>query len=238
MTEPDASLSLFQKRFADVRAQFSALVGRIPDFKDMLRKSTGASDGKQQLEKKPFDISSLVPGALRKTLDLDIRVQEAPRYFGGAIMEKALATLDKSAMIIIGVLWSVAIVAMVLAFMAVKQANELKVKAETARSLEPILPQITRAPLSKEQYEPLVARLKKQFPTLSFETTNKPTLRVFSNQGEDFMTWLNAVSYTDSIVPSIRWSISFFCVGMECSDDKVMQAELAAETINITQPAH
>lgn len=201
---------------------------------DFFKKLAAPAEKKTPLAKS-FVLADLVPKALRNAFDFDIRVKESPRYFIGDVMEKAFAALDKATMLIIGVTWLVAVVALGVAFIAVKQAGDLKVKVETARALEPALPKINRTALGKEQYEPLAARLRKQFPTLAFEVTNRPTLRVSTLNGDDFMTWMNAVSYTDSMVPAIRWTLSFLCVGGECPEEKIMQAELTAEIINISQ---
>lgn len=172
-----------------------------------------------------------------KSLALNLRMGEISRYFSSnALIERALTSLDKSALLIIGVSWAVALAATGLAYMGVKEASALKVKTETVRALEPVLPKVNRVLLSKEQYMPLTERLKKQFPEVQFEITARPALRIYSNKGEQFIDWLNAVSYTDSMVPSIRWSLVSFCVGTECSGEFIMQAELVAEAINITQP--
>ncbi|NDE90687.1 MAG: hypothetical protein EB059_06065 [Alphaproteobacteria bacterium] len=176
------------------------------------------------------------PFKLPKALALDVRFKEAPRYFSGSIFEKVLMTFDKSTLAIIGVAWLAAMIAVAIAFVSVKEMSQLKLKIEIARALDPVLPKIVRAPLSKDDYAPLLARLKKQFPAVNIEITNKPTLRIQSNNPDDFITWLNAISYTDSMVSTVRWTISSFCVGSECTDNGVMQAELAAEKINITQP--
>ncbi len=171
-----------------------------------------------------------------KAFSLDLRVKEIGRYFSGAVFEKAMVTIDKSTLLIIGVAWAVAMVSIGLAFAAVKDTAQLKLKTEVARALDPILPKIVRLPLTKEQYVPLLARLKKQFPTVIFDITGKPTLRLQSSNPEEFMNWLNAVSYMDSMVSTVRWTLTEFCVGVECPGEGLMQAELTAEAINITQP--
>ena len=98
------------------------------------------------------------------------------------------------------------------------------------------MPRITRNPLSKEQYDPLLARIKKQFPGLTYEITGKPSLRIISNSGEMFNIWLNAIGYTDGMLPSVRWNLVMFCAGSECPGEGLMQAELVAENVSITQP--
>ncbi len=165
-----------------------------------------------------------------------VRVNEISRYFSGDILEKAILTIDKSTALIIGTAWLVAMVAMGIAFVAVRDTAQLKLKVEVASALDPVLPKIVRMPLNKEQYEPLLQRLKKQFPTLAIEISAKSTLRVQSNNSDEFMAWLNAVNYVDSMVSTVRWTLTTFCVGVECPGDNVMQAELTAEAINITQP--
>ncbi len=173
---------------------------------------------------------------LPKALSLDVRMNEISRYFTGGIVEKALTTIDKSTLLIIGTAWIVATISMGLAFAAVRDTSQLKLKVDVARALDPVLPKIMRLPLSKDQYDPLLQRLKKQFPTLAIEVTQKPTLRIISNNSDEFMSWLNAVSYVDSMISTVRWTLTSFCVGTECPGDNIMQAELTAESINITQP--
>lgn len=173
---------------------------------------------------------------LPKAFDLGIRTDETGRYFSGKVMEDALASLDKASLLIIGVVWLVALLACGAAYLAVKDAAALKVKTETARALEPILPKVNRLPLSKDQYEPLVTRLKKQFPVITFEVSPKPSLLIKTNDSDNFLTWLNAIGYTDSMIPSIRWTMVSFCAGPECPGDFVMQADVAAEAINIAKP--
>ena len=174
--------------------------------------------------------------AMPKGMSVDLRMSEVGKYFTGSILEKVITTIDKSTLLIIGVVWLAALVSMGLAFSAVRDTAQLKLKADVARALDPILPRIIRTPLTKDQYDPLVLRLTKQFPTLSISVTNKPSLMVQSNNPDEFITWLNSVSYVDSMVSTVRWTLTMFCVGSECPGDNVMQAELNAESINITQP--
>jgi hypothetical protein len=181
--------------------------------------------------KKPKAAANLLKGMM-----LDMRAGEVSRYFSASVIEKAVQSFDKSALIIIGVSWFVAMASIGLAFIGVKEAAAVKIKVDTARALEPILPKINRILLGKDQYDPLVARLKKQFPDVLFDVTGKPSLRIYSNKPEEFIGWLNAVSYTDSMVPSVRWSLVNLCVGTECPGDFVMSAEVVAEAINIAQP--
>jgi hypothetical protein len=173
--------------------------------------------------------------SLPKAMRLDLRVGEASRYFKGGILEKALLSIDKATLWIIGISWLVALVAMVMAFMSVRGVADIKVKVETAKALEPIVPRIVRQPLAREQYEPLASRIKKEYPGLTYETTGRPSLRIVSNNGEEFRSWLNALGYADSLSPGVRWNLIFFCAGAECPGQGVMQADLVAETITISQ---
>jgi hypothetical protein len=177
-----------------------------------------------------------MPGnvGLPKKLSLDLRMGEASRYFSGSVFEKAMVSLDKITLWIVCVTWVVALAAMGGAYMAVKTAGGLKIQAEAARAQEPPVPVISRLPLNKEQYIPLVDRVKKQFPGLTYEITNKPSLRITSINGDMFNGWLNAIGYTDSMVPTIRWNMVMFCAGTECPGEGLMQSELVAETINIS----
>jgi hypothetical protein len=189
-----------------------------------------------QKEPAPKKDTAYISAFLEKNFKLDLRVKDASSYFSGAIFEKALSSLDRSTLLIIGVAWLVALTACGLAFITTREAAELKMRAETARALEPILPKINRLLLTKEQYEPLTVRLKKQFPAITFEVSGKPTLQIKSNDASQFMDWLNAVSYVDSMVPSIRWTLIYMCVGPECPGEHLMLADLTAEAINIAQP--
>lgn len=189
-----------------------------------------------QLQQDKVDASRNSLRQFFEKIGFDLKVKETPSYFSTAVMEKALTTFDKAAVIIIGVSWLVALVVMGLTYVAVRDAADLKAKAETARGLEPVLPKIVRLPLLRGQYDPILARLKKQFPTLTFDITSTPGLKISSSNPEEYMNWLNAISYMDSMISTVRWTLSTFCVGMECPGEAVMQTELTAEAINITQP--
>lgn len=171
-----------------------------------------------------------------KGMSVDLRMNETGKYFSAGIFEKVITTIDKSTLLIIGVIWLAALVSMGLAFTAVRDTSQLKLRADVARALDPILPRIIQTPLTKDQYDPLLLRLRKQFPTLAISVTNKPALSILSNNSDEFITWLNSVSYVDSMVSTVRWTLTSFCVGSECPGDNIMQAELTAESINITQP--
>lgn len=183
----------------------------------------------------PMPVLQKLRLAMPKGMSVELRMSEVGKYFSGSIFEKAITTIDKSTLLIIGVVWLAAVISMGLAFTAVRDTAQLKLKADVARALDPVLPKIVRLSLSKEQYEPLAARLKKQFPSLLIDITSKPILRVQSNNPDDFMNWLNAVSYVDSMVSTIRWTLTTLCVGSECPGEGLMQAELSAESINITK---
>ncbi len=172
--------------------------------------------------------------SLQSAARLDLRMGEVSRYFSGAVFQKAAAMLDKATLWIILITWIVATLSIGAAFMSVRAAADLKMKADTARALQPVIPKITRAPLTRGQYMPLYERIKKEFPTLTFEVTARPGLRIFSNNGDDFSSWLNAIGFADSMVPTIRWDMIFFCAGTECPGTPLMAAELVAETITIT----
>ncbi len=174
--------------------------------------------------------------AMPKGMSVDLRMGEVAKYFSGNVFEKVIATLDKTTLLIIGTAWLAAIVSMGLAFVAVRDTSQLKLKVDVARALDPVLPKIVRMPLTKDQYDPLLQRLRKQFPKLAIDITLKPTLHIQSNNPDEFITWLNAVSYVDSMISTVRWTLTTFCVGVECPTDNVMEAELTAESINITQP--
>lgn len=198
----------------------------FPDLKKMSLAKNMASDESAQA----------VATSLGKKMGLDLRFNEIGRYLSSTIFEKAVQTIDKSALVIVGVSWLVAFAALGMAFLSVREAAALKVKVETAKALEPALPKISRALLNKDQYQPMIDRLKKQFPTISFDITAKPSLRIYTNKSEEFMNWINAVSYTDSMVSAVRWTLTSMCVGAECPGEFVMSAELVAEMITITNP--
>jgi hypothetical protein len=191
---------------------------------------------KKRAEKVEKILRPKQPVRLPKHLALDMRVGEIGRYFSGDIFQKAMLSMDKATLLIIGSAWLAALVVSGFAFMSIKDLGQLKIKTETARALDPVLPKIVRLPLGKEQYEPLLQRLKKQFPMVQLEITGKPNLKIQNNNPDAFMDWLNAISYVDGMVSTVRWTMTSFCVGVECTGDALMQAELTAEAINITQP--
>jgi hypothetical protein len=208
-------------------------LNKKPALIDLDQDQQGQSES-NPIKESPEAFSKATSGA-KKFFALDLRVKESSRYFSGSVLSKAFGSLDKSMGLIIGISWFVALAVTGIAIISVRDATSLKIKVETARALDPIIPKIDRISLLKEQYEPLVKRIKKQFPTILFEITSTPSLLIKSNQGDDFVTWLNAVSYADSLVPSIRWTLTRFCVGVECAGDFMMTADIKAESINIVK---
>ncbi len=124
--------------------------------------------------------------ALPKKLNLDLRLGEVSRYFSGSVFEKVMGSLDKATLWIIIVTWAVTLAAMGGAYMAVKTAGSLKLQAEVARAQEPPVPKVSRTLLSKDQYDPLLVRIKKQFPTLTYDVTQRPSIRIYSKQRREF----------------------------------------------------
>jgi len=153
------------------------------------------------------------------------------RVFNPAFISKILKTFDKATMLIVSVSWGGSLFLMLFALYTVNLSVTAKREVYEAAAMEPSLPKImTRKPENSE-IKPLVDRLQKRFPDISFSLSNEQALTVSAVDGAKFRTWLTVLSYIDTISPQYRWQMKDFCVGVQCKASTPMRAILTAQKI-------
>ncbi len=151
-----------------------------------------------------------------------------------ALINRALRTFDKATMVVVSATWGGAVLLMLFALYTVNLSVSAKKQVVEAAAREPSLPKIvTRKPESSEM-NPLLERLQKRFPEITFNLSNDLSLTVSAVDGARFRTWLTVLSYIDTISPQFRWEMKEFCVGVQCKASVPMRAILAPKKITFT----
>lgn len=151
------------------------------------------------------------------------------KAFSPRVFNRAIQAFDKATIVIVASSWGGALLIMIFALYTLSLSATAKRETLEAAAMEPTLPKIvTRSP-NKQDMEPLVQRLEKRFPDISFRLGTDRTLTISARTGNRFRTWLTVLSYVDTISPWFRWRIKDFCVGGSCSSGTPMIAVLKAE---------
>lgn len=159
------------------------------------------------------------------------------KAFVPGIMARAVHTFDRAMVFVVLTCWGAALLVMAGALYTLHMSMIAKKEALEALAQEPGLPKIvTKAPTLKE-LEPLIDRMKKLFPEISFVMPRgDSTLTVTASSPNHFRLWLTVLSYIDTISPQYRWSLKEFCVGSRCDRTTPMRAILTAEKISFSAP--
>ncbi|HAX91746.1 MAG TPA: hypothetical protein DCY07_06020 [Rhodospirillaceae bacterium] len=153
------------------------------------------------------------------------------------LLNKVIQTFDKGTMVIVASSWGVAVLLMSFALYTVHLSVTARRSAIEAAAQEPALPKLVARPPESKELMPIVERMKKRFPDITFNVSGDQSLTVSANEGPKFRTWLGVLSYIDTVSPQYRWQIKEFCVGMQCSAAMPMRAILIAQKITFTTTA-
>ncbi|MDD3183233.1 MAG: hypothetical protein PHD48_10590 [Alphaproteobacteria bacterium] len=156
------------------------------------------------------------------------------RAFVPRMVNRAVHTFDKATIVIVSSCWGGAILIMLFALYTINMSIVAKRQVIEAAAAEPSLPQLVSRPPELSELKPIVDRLQKRFPEISFSLGNDRALTVSAQQGAKFRTWLTVLSYIDTISPQYRWQIREFCVGGKCSSSIPMKAVLVAQKISFS----
>lgn len=159
-----------------------------------------------------------------------LRALVSPEYLG-----RAMRALDRATLVIIGVVWFSAILMMGIAIYTSVKANKARQQTEEAAAVEPIVPQTSRAVVSRAELEKLAERLRNRFDKISFNAMPDNTLEITSSEAGLYLDWLAALSYLDTIAPQVRWAIRDLCVGSECGGT-LMRAAVSGERVTFKMP--
>lgn len=158
------------------------------------------------------------------------------KAFAPRVLTKALRTFDGSLMIIVSVCWGGALLVMLFALYTVHLSVVAKREVVEAAATAPALPQMSMGAPNAKEMTPIMERLQKRFPDLSFTLEKDLSLSVSAADGTKFRTWLTVLSYVDTISPQYRWQIADLCVGGQCGSSALMRANLLPKKITFTAP--
>ncbi|MDD3030097.1 MAG: hypothetical protein PHS57_07450 [Alphaproteobacteria bacterium] len=158
------------------------------------------------------------------------------RVFSPRVVYMAIKSFDRSTAVIIGLAWAVACLMLFFASLSIRGVVDSKREALLALAQEPVLPKITTAPIRLNNIEPILSRLKRQFPEINIDQREGKFLTLRSNDGALFHQWISALSYIDSMTPEIRWDLREFCVGACGGGGGLMSATLVGREVSISLP--
>jgi len=149
---------------------------------------------------------------------------------------RALKALDRMAVAMMLTSWIGAVVLMGFALYTANSASKARQAAEVAGAIEPIVPMLQRAALPKAELEEYAVMLRGRFVKISFNALPDNGLEVASTEGQDYLDWLAALSYLDTMAPQVRWAVRDMCVGPECGVGAVMRAVVTGERVTFKVP--
>jgi len=149
------------------------------------------------------------------------------------IATKALAALDKSTAVVVGICWLAALILLFLAVSEVHNAAAIKKEAAEAVAVEPVLPVATTTGLAGREGPLILERLQRQFPDIKFDLDGNVII-VKSDDGSKFHLWITAISYIDTMAPQFRWNLRDLCVG-HCGSS-LMAASITGQRVVFSLP--
>ena len=152
------------------------------------------------------------------------------------LMNKAVKVFDNAMLVVVGAAWTAALLLLLFTIYTVNATVKERRALLEAEASEPIVPNIVAKSPDTGEIQPIVGRLQKRFPEISFVLGNDRSLTVASGDGAKFRLWLTVLSYIDTVSPQYRWSMREFCVGMKCGANTPMRAILTAEKITFSVP--
>jgi len=158
------------------------------------------------------------------------------KVFSPAVVGKAVQTFDKATMLIVSCCWGGALLLMLFALYTISLSVTARKQAIEAASLEPSLPQMLSKPPEVSEIKPIVDRMQRRFPDISFIFGSEQSLAISATDGAHFRTWLTVLSYIDTVSPQYRWQIKDLCVGAFCPGATPMKAVLTAQKISFSAP--
>lgn len=168
---------------------------------------------------------------------MKIDMQSIGKAFTAKVMDRAVKAFDRATMVVVASCWAGAIAVMALALYTVSLSVKAKQESIAAASIEPGLPKVVSKPLETAEIQPIVDRLQKRFPEITFTATKDKTVSVTASDVNYFRLWLTVLSYIDTVTPQYRWTLKEFCVGIKCDKNTPMKAVLGAEKVTFATPS-
>lgn len=151
------------------------------------------------------------------------------------IVARIATTMDRSTLLLAGIVWMIAVTTMSLAIYTMHLAVAARRDATTEMVAEPHLPKTIRSGIETKEIQTLIDRMKRLYPGLEFTQSTGKTMTISTNDGSRFREWLTALSYIDSATPQFHWSLQDLCVG-KCGGKDLMRAALSGEKISYEAP--
>lgn len=141
----------------------------------------------------------------------------------------------KNALIIAAVMWFIAACSLFLLFHDAKSLKDIQKHLSLAEANRITVPQMTYTPADPVALKPLVEKLRKIYPSLTFELQNGGMIGVKALTTRDFSAWRSAISDLAYGSPGWRVSVKKLCTGRGCVNEP-LQASLVVQDVTIQIP--
>ncbi|MBI1274022.1 MAG: hypothetical protein GC131_08060 [Alphaproteobacteria bacterium] len=148
------------------------------------------------------------------------------------MVQRALMSLDRAALVIVGSTWGAAMVMVAIALYTVSLAKDASADLDMALAAEPSLPRLEQTSMEFEDTNKIVERLKKRYEGIVYETGKNGELLIKATNADSFSTWMASLSYLDTVAPDVRWSLAAMCIGAECQENHLMAATILGRRIS------
>lgn len=141
----------------------------------------------------------------------------------------------KNALIIAAVMWVVAAGALFLLFHDAKSLKDIQKQLSLAEANRITVPQLSYRPVDPAILKPIVEKLKKVYPSLTFELQNEGMIGVKALTTRDFPAWRSAIGDLAFGSPGWKLSVKKLCTGRGCASEP-LQASIAVQEVMIQAP--
>ncbi|MDD5586032.1 MAG: hypothetical protein PHY92_03620 [Alphaproteobacteria bacterium] len=163
---------------------------------------------------------------------MKLDIQAIGKSFAPGVMVRAIRAFDRATIVVVLTCWAGALLIMTFALYTLNLSVTAKREMAAAAAGEPALPRIVAKGPETAEIQPLVDRLKKQFPAITLNLGRDQTLTVSTMDVGNFRLWLTVLGYIDTALPQYRWTMNEFCVGSKCDRTMPMMAILKPEKIS------
>lgn len=141
----------------------------------------------------------------------------------------------KNAIIVAAVIWVIAAIGLFLLFNNTLSLRAIQKQLAIAEGTQIAVPQISYETVSPPILAPTLEKLRKIYPTLTFDIQSSGAIGVNAVNTRDFPAWRSAINDLAYGSPGWKISVQKLCAGRNCKDQQ-LQASILVQDVNIHLP--
>ena len=141
----------------------------------------------------------------------------------------------KNALIIAAAMWFLAACALFLLFHNTLTLKDIQKQMSLAEGTQITVPQIAYGAVDLNLLKPIVEKLKKIYPSLTFDIQSDSTVTIKGTTTRDFPAWRAAIGDLAYGAPGWKLSVKKFCTGNGCLQAPLL-AVISVQNVDIRMP--